>query len=161
MSTESKAPTLAELIARRDNLKLICDSHIPDPSWVVPGDELRSELRCVIGKITTALHEPYEREGARLREKRAALTQELVTAQGQRNVLRSALVHAQGRYSATLADGNDAGEHVATADQLSGELEGVERRIGELTHRCQGVDAQIVELTVAEGAQIVSGVSAA
>jgi hypothetical protein len=156
-------PTLlAELIAKRDTLKINIDSHLRyDKLTDAPGDQQRDELGQVVAQITDLLHAPYEAEAVRLRGMRAQLAGELEQAHRQRETLRNSLAHAQAARTALLAIGDDPAEHVATADELSAELEGVERRIGELTHRCQGVDAQIVELTVAEGAQIVSGVSAA
>jgi chromosome segregation ATPase len=154
--------SLDALISRRDELKSKIDMHLRfDPATDAPGDDLRDELQQTIGKITQRLHEPYRVEADRLAEKRQEIAAELQAAQHQRNALRNALVHAQAARTAILAIGDDPAEHVATADELSAELEGVERTIGELQHRSQGVDAQIVELTVAEGAAIVSGVSAA
>jgi hypothetical protein len=146
MTTE----TLDALITRRDALKINIST-----------DQHRHELAQVVGKITELLHRPFEIESVRLREMRAQLVQELDAAHRHREQLRSAVATAQGARTATLALGEHAGEHVATADELSVELEGVERTIGELQHRLQGVDGQLIALVEAEGAQMVSGISAA
>jgi chromosome segregation ATPase len=145
LTTES----LGELITRRDQLKINTST-----------DQQRHELAQVIGAITELLHQPFRIEGKRLTQKRSEIAAEHEAAQHQRAALRNDLVHAQAARTATLAYGDDPAEHVASADELSAELESVERRIGELQHRLQGVDGQLTELTVAEGAQMVSGVSA-
>jgi chromosome segregation ATPase len=157
----STTENLDALIPRRDELKGRIDMHLRyDKSTDAPGDRLRDELGQVVGKITEVLHEPFRLEGERLTQKRSEIAAEHEAAQHQRAALRNDLVHAQAARTATLAYGDDPAEHVASADELSAELEGVERRIGELQHRLQGVDGQLTELTVAEGAQIQSGVSA-
>jgi hypothetical protein len=161
VTTMSTTEDLDALIARRDALKINIDSHLRfDKAVDAPGDHLRDELGQVVAKITGLLHAPYEAEAVRLREMRAQIVQELDAAHRQREHLRSALLTAQGARAALLALGDHPGEHVASADELSAELESVERRIGELQHRLQGVDGQLTEQTVAEGAQMVSGVSA-
>jgi hypothetical protein len=157
VNTES----LAGLIARRDELKIKVDMHHrADPSQDAPGDTLRDELSTVIGAITTLLHEPYRVEAARLAQRRRKIAEELTQAHYQRNQLRCAHGHAQGHRSAALAAGDDPAEHTSSSRRLSVELHDIETRIGELEHRVQGLDGQLTELVVAEGAQMISGVSA-
>jgi seryl-tRNA synthetase len=152
---------LAGLIARRDELKSKIDMHVRfDPAVDAPGDHLRDELGQVVGAITQHLHEPFRVESARLREKRAQITGEHEQAQHQRSAVRNALVHAQAARTATLAYGDDAGEHAATVDELSSEVDAIERLIDDTAARLRGVDAQYVALVVAEGAAMISGVSA-
>jgi hypothetical protein len=161
-TTKSTTESLEELIARRNALKINFGSHLrADPSQDAPGDQQRDELAVCIGAITTAMHEPFKIEADRLREKRAQIAAEHETAQYQRALLRHALVHAQGARMATLACGDDAAEHAVTADELSSEVNAIERLIDDTAARVRGVDEQLIALTVAEAANIQSGVSAA
>jgi hypothetical protein len=142
--------TIAELVTRRDQLKINIDS-----------DQQRDELAQIVGAITTLLHEPYAREAVRLREMRQEIAQELTQAQHERTRLRSAQEHAQGHRSAALAAGDDPAEHTSSSRRLSVELHDIETRIGELAHRVRGLDSQLVALIEIESASIRSGVSAA
>lgn len=165
MSTESskiKVPTLADLIERRDNLKIIIDSHRRvDFRVSAPCDDLRDELAQTIGKITELLHEPFEREAVRLREKRQEIAGQLQAAQHQRAQLWCSLGHAQGHRTISLAAGDDATEHTSASRRLSSELAALETRIGELELRLRGIDSQFIAQTEAESINIISGVSAA
>jgi hypothetical protein len=155
-------PTLAGLIARRDDLKGKIDSHLRfDPGVDAPGDQLRDELGGVIGAITQVLHEPFRVEAERLTSMRAQIAQELLTAQHQRTQLRCRQGATQGQRSAAMAAGDDPAEHTLTSKAASASLADCEAAMGELEARLRGVDAQLTALTVAEGAQIMSGVSAA
>jgi TolA-binding protein len=164
VSTESskiKVPTLADLIERRDNLKIIIDSHRRvDFRVSAPCDDLRDELAQTIGKITELLHEPFEREAVRLREKRQEIAGQLQAAQHQRAQLWCSLGHVQGHRTTALGAGDDATEHTSASRRLSGEVHDLEEHIAVLELRVRGVDGQLTALVERESINIVSGVSA-
>jgi len=152
---------LGELIARRDELKINIDSHLRyDRAVDAPGDHLRDELGQVVTRITELLHQPFAIEADRLAEKRAELQQELTTAQHQRAQLRSAHETAQGARVAALSAAEDASAHASSSKALFSELHDLEARIGELELAIHGCDGMFVALVEAEGAQMISGISA-
>jgi hypothetical protein len=124
------------------------------------GEPARAALRACVSQIGAMLHEPYEREAVKLREKRQHLAQELLTAQHQRAGLRNAMVTAQGARAATLALGDDPAEHAATADALSVEVEALERLIADTATRLRAIEAKKVALIEREADFVRSGVSA-
>jgi hypothetical protein len=145
----STTESLAELITRRDELKINTSA-----------DQQRHELAGVVGGITELLHRPYRIESDRLTQKRQELAGELEQAHHERAQLRCRLSAAQGARTATLATGDDAGEHLDLSKALSLDLEAIEEVIGHLEARLRGVDSQHVALTELEGAQMISGISA-
>jgi hypothetical protein len=161
MTTMHTTEDLDALIARRDALKSNIDSHLRfDKSVDAPGDDLRDELGQVVGAITTALHKPFAIEGDRLRQKRQEIAAELEQSHHERAQLRCRLGAAQGQRATTLTAGDDATDHLVSSKALAVDLEALEETIAHLEHRARGVDSRLTELTVAEGAQMVSGVSA-
>jgi hypothetical protein len=142
-------PTLAELITRRDALKI-----------KISIDQQRHELAQVVGKITQHLHRPFQIESDRLAEKRQELQQQLQTARDQQTQLRCAHGQAHGQRTALLAQGELPTEATSTSKALFSELHDLEAHIGELELAIRGIDGRFVALVEAESINIVSGVSA-
>jgi predicted nuclease with TOPRIM domain len=162
VSTEGskiKVPTLADLIERRDDLKIQLD--LQCKLGTQHHDPVRHELNQCVGAITEILHAPFEREAVRLREKRQEIAGQLEAAQHRRAGLRNAYEHAQGARMATLARGDDATTHLLTSKAGFTELQATEDAIADLEHRLRGVDARMVALVELEAVNIASGVSAA
>ena len=153
-------PTLAELQARRDQLKITVDAQGGASLEHAAGEPARAELRQTIGRIAEILHAPYEAEVARLRERRSQLAAELTGLNHKRQALRSAHETAQGARTAALGRGDDGSDHLASSKRLAVELADCETAIAELEHRVRGVDGQLTALREAEGHAILSGVSA-
>jgi chromosome segregation ATPase len=158
VSTEGskiKVPTLADLIERRDDLKIKLDLQRKQHH-----DPVRHELNQCVGAITELLHRPFKIESDRLTQRRQEIAAELEAAQHQRTQLRCRLGQAQGQRIDILTQGHDASDHLVSSKALSLDLYDCEERIGELEHRARGVDSQISALIEAEGVAMISGVSA-
>jgi hypothetical protein len=139
---------IAELITRRDELKSA-------------GHNLhRHEIASIVGAITEALHEPFKIESERLAQMRSEIVGELTRLNHLRAGQRNAHMTAQSLRATMLAAGEDASEHTSCSKAAFVELRDTEDAIADLETRIRGVDAQLVALTVAEGAQMITGLSA-